>query len=240
MTGKSQFLDTLLTFCGCSPLRVAHSPERDRALTVPEVSGFDRAHNTIQKVDIRLFFVHSGRLTFENPANGRRVPLSSSIESLPMNAPERSIGGLIEVVSAKEFLRSLTVLNGFQTGHDYCSLDYNISLDKRLVSAKLSGKVNGRGLETYALSLRSDPRFDPSFAELVDIRQVTEIELQPEEALRLADELDPFSRESRRAFVVLSETQMYAAKMHQLLLSGRKPISIFSSIEEATGWITQK
>ena len=150
-----------------------------------------------------------------------------------------SNGGLIRDVSAKEFLRSLTVLNGYQNVRDYCSVDYNISLDKRLVSARLSGKLNGRGLETYARSLRSDPRFDPSFAELVDIRQVTEIELQPEEALRLADELDPFSRESRRAFVVHSETQMYAAKMHQLLLSGRKPISIFSSLEEATHWICQ-
>ena len=136
------------------------------------------------------------------------------------------------------FLRSLAILNGRQSVSQYCSINYSINPERRLVSAKLVGLLDFRGLETYALSLRSDPRFDSKFGELMDIRGCVQVEMQPEEALRLADELDPFSRESRRALVVHNEFQMHAARMHQLLLSGRKPISIFWSMEEATRWVS--
>jgi hypothetical protein len=140
-------------------------------------------------------------------------------------------------VAETRFLRSLAVLNGNQAPHAYLSIEYSIYPERRLVSTRLAGRLTGRGLETYATSLRSDSRFDPTFAELMDLRQVTEILLEPDEALRLADQIDPFSLESKRAFVAHTEAQRYAARMHQLLLTGRKPISIFSSLEDATRWL---
>jgi hypothetical protein len=140
-------------------------------------------------------------------------------------------------VAETKFLRSLAVLHGQKSPHTYLSIDYSISPERRLVSTRLAGRLTGRGLETYATALRSDPRFDSRFSEIVDIRQVLDVIVQPEEALRLADQVDPFSRESKRAFVVHTEAQLHAARMHQLLLSGRKPISIFSSMEEANRWV---
>jgi hypothetical protein len=78
--------------------------------------------------------------------------------------------------------------------------------------------------------------FDASFSEIVDLTAVEEVDLQGNEFLNLADKVDPFSEQSRRAFVVRNSVQNHAARMHKVLGTGRS-IEIFRSIEEAERWI---
>lgn len=139
-------------------------------------------------------------------------------------------------VAEAKFPRSLTVLNGWGAPRKYLSVTYTIEPQDRLVASQFCGVLSARGLEMYAASLRADPRFDPTFAELVDLRKVDEIHLLPEDALRLADQVDPFVRDSKRAFVAQTQMQVHSAKMHQLL-QNKRTIQIFSTIEEARRWV---
>jgi len=113
---------------------------------------------------------------------------------------------------------------------------YVLDPGKRLVSVKFQRKVTVHDIEKYAASLRADPRFKPEFSEIVDLTEVAEIDLQPDEFIRLADKIDPFSENARRAFVVRDEIQHHAARMHKILRSQRS-FSIFRSIDAAKRWI---
>ena len=64
-----------------------------------------------------------------------------------------------------------------------------------------------------------------------------EIEINAEETIALADQIDPFSLGSRRAFVVSNELQRHRARMQQILRSPSKTIGIFNTMEEAEAWV---
>ena len=81
------------------------------------------------------------------------------------------------------------------------------------------------------------PSFQPAYAEIVDLTEVEELDLRADEFLKLADEIDPFSPDAKRAFIVRNSVQNHAARMHKVLLTQRN-IEIFRSVEEAERWIT--
>jgi hypothetical protein len=83
-----------------------------------------------------------------------------------------------------------------------------------------------RDVERYAILLRANPLFRPDFSEIVDLTEVEEVSLQGEEFLRLADKVDPFSYDAKRAFVARSSVQNHAARMHKILRTQRN-IEIF-------------
>jgi hypothetical protein len=114
--------------------------------------------------------------------------------------------------------------------------DYLLDSARRLIFVKFRKKVTVRDIEKYAGSLRADPRFKPDFSEIVDLSGVAELDLQADEFIRLADEIDPFSVQARRAFVARDAVQNHAARMHKILRSHRD-FSIFRSVEEAERWI---
>jgi len=66
--------------------------------------------------------------------------------------------------------------------------------------------------------------------------EVEELDIKAEEFIRLADEIDPFSVQAKRAFVARDSVQNHAARMHKILRTQRN-ISIFSSVEAAQCWI---
>ena len=114
--------------------------------------------------------------------------------------------------------------------------DYVLNTQKKFVWVKFHNKVTVQDIARYATSLRRDPLFRPNFSEIVDMSEVEELDLKAEEFIRLADEIDPFSEEARRAFVVKNEVQRHAARMHKILRTQRH-FSIFDSVEEAWHWV---
>ena len=116
------------------------------------------------------------------------------------------------------------------------SFHYTIDNEKMLVVVTFTRKLTVRDIERYAKALQSDRSFEPTHSEIVDLTQADELELQAEEFLSLADKIDPFSHESKRAFVVRTSVQNHAARMHRVLRTHRN-IEIFSSLEEAERWI---
>jgi len=108
--------------------------------------------------------------------------------------------------------------------------------EQKLVVITLGNRVTVNEFEEYAKLLQQDPSFQPTFSEIADMRSIQEVDLQADEMMRMADEIDPFFKEAKRAFVVKTSSQAHAARMHKILLTHRN-FEIFRSLEEAERWI---
>jgi hypothetical protein len=116
------------------------------------------------------------------------------------------------------------------------TFEFQIDAERHLVQVKFGERVTSEEIASYVKALRCHPAFKPTFAEIVDLREASELQLEAHDFLRLADQLDPFSREAKRAFVVRTSVQNHAARMHKILRAQRN-ISIFQTLEEAENWI---
>jgi hypothetical protein len=115
-------------------------------------------------------------------------------------------------------------------------LEYMIDVESKLVSVKFGKKLDFGDIERYAKLLQSNPQFQPSYSEIIDLTEVEELDLDVNEFLKLADNVDPFSPEAKRSFVVRTPLQSHAASMHKILRTQRN-IEIFHTVEEAERWI---
>ncbi len=116
------------------------------------------------------------------------------------------------------------------------SAEYLVDAERRMVTVKFRGKLTVGDIERYSKLLQANPTFQADYSEVVDLTQVEELDLNADEFLRLADEIDPFSPGAKRAFVVRTSVQNHAARMHKVLRVQRN-IEIFRSIEDAERWI---
>jgi len=117
------------------------------------------------------------------------------------------------------------------------SVEYWIDPQKALVVMRLGKTLEATEIELYARALRQDPRFRPTLAEIVDLRNVQLLQMTPSQAITLADRADPFAMSARRAFVVSNDYQANLAQMHKMLRSPSKCIRIFESFAEAEAWV---
>lgn len=116
------------------------------------------------------------------------------------------------------------------------SANYTVDARRRLVVVTFGKKVTVRDIELYSHLLRANPVFQPTFSEITDLTDVEELNLQADEFLRLADEIDPFTTDARRAFVARTSVQNHAARMHKILRTQRH-FEIFKTMEEAENWV---
>ena len=114
--------------------------------------------------------------------------------------------------------------------------EHEIDPEGRMVIVKFGKNLAVADVERYAALLRANPLFQPGFSEIADLSDVEELDLQADEFLRLADEIDPFAPDARRAFVARTSVQKHAARMHKILRTQRN-IEIFDSVEKAKRWI---
>jgi hypothetical protein len=116
------------------------------------------------------------------------------------------------------------------------SAKYVVDVKNERVRVEFGKKLTFEGIKKYAHCLQSDPLFRSNYSEIADLTDVEELDLEADEFLKLADEIDPFSANAKRAFVVRNSIQNHAARMHKVLRPLRN-IEIFHSIEEAECWI---
>ena len=123
-------------------------------------------------------------------------------------------------------------------GDEPCSFaTFNVDSKQKLVVVRFGKTVTVRDIERYAARLRKNPAFQPLFSEITDLRDVEKLDLNAAEFLRLADEVDPFSDQSKRAFVVGNAVQAHAARVHKILRTERS-FEIFQSLEAAEQWVS--
>jgi len=114
-----------------------------------------------------------------------------------------------------------------------------IDLGKRLVYVRFVGTLRMDDIERYARGLLQNPIFQAEYSEIVDLTQVEELDLQSQQFLQLADKVDPFAKESKRAFVIRDAAQEHAARLHGILRTQNR-LKVFYSLEEAERWISSR
>lgn len=116
-------------------------------------------------------------------------------------------------------------------------IHFTVDPTRRLVIARFGECLTAIDIQGYVQSLCTHHLFDSSFSEIADISAVKELPLEASDFIKLADQTDPFSLDSKRAFVAHSATQKHAARMHKIL-RGQRNFEIFETLEAAEAWIT--
>lgn len=139
-------------------------------------------------------------------------------------------------VSEKDVLPGLASTSLRHERQPSLSVEYVVDVQHKRVTVRFGKKLTFGDIERYAKLLQLNPSFRPTYAEIVDLTDVEELDLQADEFLKLADKIDPFSPDAKRAFVVRSSVQNHAARMHKVLRTQRN-IEIFRSVRDAERWI---
>lgn len=115
---------------------------------------------------------------------------------------------------------------------------YKIDKERRLVLSSGTGVLTREDILGHMDRLSKDPDFDPDFSQLVDFRQITEVEFGPEDVRQFA-ERNIYSSRARRAIVVKDDLQFGLARMFEIHreLHGETGIRVFRSYDEAVDWI---
>jgi hypothetical protein len=88
----------------------------------------------------------------------------------------------------------------------------------------------------------TDPEVDPSFAEIVDLTEVTKMDLSRDDIRVIAKE-SAFSLSARRAFVVPDSDVVFGlVRMYEVLreVQGETGIRIFRTLDEALNWVARR
>jgi hypothetical protein len=115
--------------------------------------------------------------------------------------------------------------------------EFQVDPEHACVHVRFIGTLTIAQIQRYATALRQYPGFCEDWSEIVDLRGVDEITMSADDTIALADDVDPFSLSSRRAFVVANELQFHRARMQQVLRSPSKSIGIFETVAEAERWV---
>ena len=117
---------------------------------------------------------------------------------------------------------------------------YTLFPEYRFVYSRLWGSISEAVLLAHAQALRSDPRFHPSFAQLVDLSAVSGIPLTTA-AVRRAGTTHAFGAGSRRAVVAVSDFSFGMARMFELLREGAADeVKVFRDIPSALTWLDER
>ena len=116
---------------------------------------------------------------------------------------------------------------------------YVVYKEHRLVVSSGSGLVTWEEIKARQDETKTDPSFDPSFNQIVDLRSATGIKMSGDQARMLASR-QIFSPESRRAFVASNPSIFGMGRMWEIYTEFSKTpsqIRVFSDLPSALKWL---
>jgi hypothetical protein len=115
---------------------------------------------------------------------------------------------------------------------------YKIDKEHRLVMTTGSGVFDLATALAHQDQLMSDPDFDPCYYQLLDLTQITKVDISPEDLRKIA-ERSVFWPCSRRAILVTNDVGFGFARMFEMLResAGETGIRVFRKIDDALEWI---
>jgi hypothetical protein len=116
------------------------------------------------------------------------------------------------------------------------SLAYTILRENQLVLTKFEGTITKHEVLEHIRRLREDPAFVATFSELADLTNAVEVQLSYNDFQELSH-FDPFSQQSKRAFVARTGSQAYGMTRVYEVASGNPNIRIFNTIDEGFHWL---
>src|SRR5262245_14271033 len=113
---------------------------------------------------------------------------------------------------------------------------YRLDPTRRLVLTHSSGVLTDREVRALYASIRSDPGCDPTFQQLCDLREVTEITATAD-TLRDLARSHIFAAGTRRAFVVARDVDFGMARLFQAYVAEGVVLEVFRDLEKAETWL---
>ncbi|MGB3647866.1 MAG: hypothetical protein WBG28_10175 [Desulfobulbales bacterium] len=112
--------------------------------------------------------------------------------------------------------------------------DYKIDKSKRIVFNIAYGNLTDQDVFKHQDKLRNDPDFDPSFSQLVDCTNVTQIDGLSLKAISVLADRDPFGLGSQRAFVAPHNPDYDVFRLYELLTTVHEDVVVvFRDMSEA-------
>ena len=114
---------------------------------------------------------------------------------------------------------------------------YTIDLARSLVLSRGWGVVTDREILAHVRALIADPRFARNFHQLLDLRDVTNVQFTAS-TVREMVRLNPFGAGARRAVVVTNDIVFGMARMYQILADeSPDELQIFRKMDDALQWL---
>lgn len=115
---------------------------------------------------------------------------------------------------------------------------FHIDEQQRIVWARSWGLLCDEDIISHQARLRADPKFQATFAELVDTTGVTEVTLTAKMMLQMGQST-LFAPEAKRAYVVAKDVIFGLVRMYELYQSmrGKTAVRVFRSRAEAVAWL---
>jgi hypothetical protein len=111
--------------------------------------------------------------------------------------------------------------------------DYKIDKSQSMVFSLAYGNLTDQDVFMHQGKLRTDPDFDPSFSQLVDCTNVTQIDNLSLKALYVLADRDPFGFGSQRAFVAPHNPDYDVFRLYELLTTAHEDVVVvFRDMEE--------
>lgn len=114
---------------------------------------------------------------------------------------------------------------------------YEIRANQRLVRSRLWGVVSDEDLRAHAGLLRADPDFDPTYQQLVDLRDVSALRVSSDTIARVARE-SAFAPGVRRAVVAPTDYHFGMGRMFDLYSDAAgQTVAVFRDLDAAEAWL---
>ena len=114
---------------------------------------------------------------------------------------------------------------------------YRIDKSLGVVFTKGEGVLTGQDILTHEQRLREDQDFDPSYNQLIDLRDVIEFAASAAE-MQTISRYHVSNEKSRRAFVAEKDISFGMARMYEMLRDAAPDqITVFRDMAEARRWV---
>ena len=118
-------------------------------------------------------------------------------------------------------------------------ITYVIDGTSRIVVTTCVGAITFEEMRDVATEMRDDPEFKSNFGQLIDLTQVSQLNLTFRELTTFKESFDPFSNESQRAVVALADAAYGIGRMYGGILD-RPSFAVFRTMNEARQWLKLK
>lgn len=98
------------------------------------------------------------------------------------------------------------------------------------------GVLTSAELSAHARALSQDPRFEPTFCQIANLRDVRSFDGSDIEIMDVAA-LNPFENSVRRAALVTSRVALDIVRVYRASVGGEENVLITHSLSEAIAWL---
>ncbi|MCZ6643548.1 MAG: hypothetical protein O7F71_18395 [Gammaproteobacteria bacterium] len=115
-------------------------------------------------------------------------------------------------------------------------LHYTIDASLKVILSTASESLNATEVYEHRKLLGEDSRFSPTFAHLIDLRSVTDLQISPRGAQSLST-TPIFGPVTKRAFVVNSDLLYGMSRIFRGWHDSAQHMEIFRSMDDALKWL---